>query len=74
MPDMPDSSPCDHEWVDDAALETYPPTFVSHCVTCGLRRHVKGGSGEIAYYPPPARAHPARSVSSPPPDEPPPTD
>lgn len=61
---MPDPSTCDHEWVDDGTLEIYPPVYTSHCVKCGLRRHIKSASGDVTYYPPTTSANPSQSVGN----------
>lgn len=60
----PDPNTCNHEWVEDGTLEVYPPIRTSHCVKCGLRRHIKS-SGEVKYYPPLGTGGPHRSVSRP---------
>lgn len=49
---MPDPATCDHEWVDDGTLEVFPPIATSHCVKCGLRRHIKTSTGEVTFLPP----------------------
>jgi hypothetical protein len=66
---MTDPSACNHEWVDDGTLEVFPPIRVSHCVKCGLIRHIKSG-GAITYIQPSASGQPGGSVSSPTPDDP----
>jgi hypothetical protein len=62
---MSDPSTCDHEWVDDGTLEVFPPIATSHCRKCGLKRHVKTGSGQTTYFPPSHASDPPGSVSSP---------
>ena len=61
---MPDPSTCDHEWVDDGMLEIHPPVSTSHCVKCGLRRHINSGSGAVTYYPPTASREPSKTVAN----------
>ena len=58
-----DPSTCNHEWVSDGELEVYPPILTSHCVKCGLKRHIKSTTGEVTYYPPSHTADPSRSVA-----------
>ena len=59
-----DPNTCDHEWVDDGTLEVFPPIATSHCVKCGLKRHVKLSTGETAYYTASSTSTPHRAVSN----------